>query len=449
MKCGDWSENRPEMIRNHGRLIAPGIRVSSISSVRCYFRDLQNWELIPRRFDPLQAFSTPKNLLSQIGPDPRVIADDVWAKLVWAGLNLVEDDLPLIGDPRLRKLRKHCYPFELVKALAIIWLFTGLRSNEIMRLRVGCIRWQPVDSGHENENRERAPVCFLDVPVNKTGPAFTKPVDRLVGEAVNAREQLRPPQEKLPDTKTGQMVEFLFLYRMNRVGRYYLNKMVIPLLCSKAGVPRADVRGNFTAHRARSTIASQLFNAKEPMSLTDLQQWLGHKTPNTTRFYAQVTPTRLAQSFTDAAYFTRNLRAIEVLIDQNAVRAGLGDRDLWKYYELGHGYCTYDFFDQCPHRMACAKCDFYLPKQSSRAQFLEGKAGLLRMQQQISLRDSEIAAVNDGLAAYEALLTTLTDTPTPAGPTPRQIEAATLVNITMLDKEAQQAPAIRQAEKQH
>jgi hypothetical protein len=58
-----------------------------------------------------------------------------------------------------------------------------------------------------------------------------------------------------------------------------------------------------------------------------------------------------------------------------------------------------------------------------------------------------MAAVNDGIAAYEALLSTLTDTPTPAGPTPRQIKAATLVNIAMPDKEAQHAPASGQAEK--
>jgi integrase len=55
----------------------------------------------------------------------------------------------------------------------------------------------------------------------------------------------------------------------------YLNKTLIPALCKKAGVPLADVRGNITSHRARSTIASQLYNAREPMTLFELQQWLG------------------------------------------------------------------------------------------------------------------------------------------------------------------------------
>jgi hypothetical protein len=33
------------------------------------------------------------------------------------------------------------------------------------------------------------------------------------------------------------------------------------------------------SHRTRSTIASQLYNAKEPMTLFELQAWLGHRSP--------------------------------------------------------------------------------------------------------------------------------------------------------------------------
>lgn len=43
-------------------------------------------------------------------------------------------------------------------------------------------------------------------------------------------------------------------------------------------------------------------------------------------------------------------------------------------------------------------------------------------------QESEQAAVEDGLAAYENLLSKLTEVPTPAGPTPRQIGAG-LVQI--------------------
>jgi hypothetical protein len=131
----------------------------------------------------------------------------------------------------------------------------------------------------------------------------------------------------------------------------------------------------------------------------------------------------------DAGYFARNLRAIEVLVDQDVVRNGRAATEPWKFYDLGHGYCTYDFFEQCQHRMACARCDFYMPKQSTAALLLDGKEHLLRLLQEIPLGEAEQAAVEDGVAAYEHLLSKLADVPTPAGPTPHEI-GARLVQIT-------------------
>jgi len=209
-----------------------------------------------------------------------------------------------------------------------------------------------------------------------------------------------------------------------------LNHSLIPALCRKAGVPERDARGAITSHRARATIATQLFNAKEPLSLFELQAWLGHGSPQTTQYYARITPTRLAKAYADAGYFARNVRAIEVLIDQDAIISGAAaEGQPWRFYDLGHAYCTYDFFDQCQHRMACAKCDFYMPKDSTAALLLEGRTHLLRLLQEIPLGEAEQAAVEDGVAAYENLLSKLSDVPTPAGPTPRQL-GAELVQIT-------------------
>ena len=68
--------------------------------------------------------------------------------------------------------------------MALTWLFGGLRSDEIARLRVGCIRWQREDvalPGDTDETLDKDAVCLLDVPVHKTGTAFTKPVDPIAG----------------------------------------------------------------------------------------------------------------------------------------------------------------------------------------------------------------------------------------------------------------------------
>jgi integrase len=184
--------------------------------VRTFFRDLQEWDLIPRRFDPIRSFVTPKSVLAKIGPNPRIISDDVWAKLVWAGLNLSTDDLP-----RRRRGSENSYPAELCRALAITWLFAGLRVNEIVRFRLGCIRWQNNDVAIPGDTATLAggSVCLLDVPVNKTSAAFTKPVDPIVGETIFAWEKVRPTGMKLPDPKTGEIVDFLFLYRLTVVGK--------------------------------------------------------------------------------------------------------------------------------------------------------------------------------------------------------------------------------------
>jgi integrase len=423
MRCGDfraqWVGRKP---RNYGKPLTPNGKMLNYTALRVFFADLQEWGVIPPRFDPYRSFTPPRSVKALVSTTPRVIADDVWAKLLWAGLNVTPEDFASWRNP---SGRIHTYyPIEMIRAVTVVWLFAGIRGDEIRRLRVGCVRWQQ-DS--------QSSVCFLDVPVNKTGTAFTKPVDGVVGQAINAWERVRPAQAKLCDQKTGEMVDFLFLHRMRPLGEFFLNHGLIPRLCRKAGVPQNDLRGKITSHRARSTIATQLFNAKEPMSLFELQEWLGHRMPSSTQRYAKITPTKLMKSYSDAGYFSRNLRAIEVLIDQEKVRSGLGVDEAWKFYDLGHGYCTYDFFDQCPHRMACAKCSFYMPKGSTMAALLEGKNNLLRMRQEIPLSDAELAALDDGVSALESLLSRLADVPTPAGPTPLQLRDTALIQIEAAD----------------
>ena len=398
-----------------GQPMRPQSKKSMLSALSLFFRDCQNWEWIPIRFDAARCFAIPRSLSRLIGPSPRVIADDVWAKLLWAGMNLTEEDIPQIH------IRHQLYPLAFFRAIAVMWLFAGLRLGEITRLRLGCIHWEP--GVHRVEENTPPTVCLLDVPVTKTSTAFTKPVAAVVGTAVEAWEKVRPTQPLCVDTKTGESVHFLFAYRGKQVGHAFLNHTLIPILCRKAGIPESDARGRITSHRARATIASQLANTRQPMSLLELQQWLGHQTPNSTRWYVRPTPMRLTQSYTEAGYFDRNLRRIAVLLDQAAIRSGAAaNGEAWRYYDLGHGYCTYDFFDQCPHRMACAKCSFYVPKEDSRMHLLEAQGNLQRMLQEIPLTDEEQAAVEDGMEALEKLERRLRDVPTPTGLTPREIQ---------------------------
>src|SRR6185312_3897510 len=130
------------------------------------------------------------------------------------------------------------YPMELIRAVTLTWLFSGLRSDEISRLRVGCIRWQHDGSPVSGDSREilaEDAVCLLDVPVHKTGTAFTKPVDPIVGQAIETWQALRPAQPPRTDRKTGEQADLLFSVRAHPVAKTYINNTVIPALCAKAG----------------------------------------------------------------------------------------------------------------------------------------------------------------------------------------------------------------------
>jgi integrase len=440
MLVGEYSHgpNTAYMRRRSGGELLPRTKAHLIWALRRFFNDIQEWEWIERRFDARRAFTLPRSIASLIGPEPRVIADDIWAKLMWAGLNLTVEDLPRhassSGEP--------WYPLELVRAVALVWLFSGLRSDEILRLRLGAIRWQ-TNTADTDGNPAR--VCLLDVPTNKTATAFTKPVDSTVGDAIDAWEQVRPPHPKFIDRKTGELADMLLCFRGHTLSTRYINRTLVPLLCRKAGVPRDDVRGAITGHRARATIATQLYNAKDPMTLFELQAWLGHSSPASTQHYARITPTTLTKAYTDAGYFARNVRTIEVLLDRDAITNGqAGNGGPFEFYDLGHGYCTYTFFEQCPHRMACARCDFYLPKESSAAQLLEAEDGLQRMLVQIPLTDTERAAVEGDQRAVHRLIDLLADTPTPAGRAPRELlEKASLERPTSRHETAARTEASR------
>ena len=419
MKIGDYVENIHRDCDLEGKPLSPVTKSGFLSGVRRFFRDCQEWEWISRKFSPERALATPRSIQALIKPDPRVISDDIWAKLLWAGLNLTEEDLPK------KEMGGYPYPLELVQAVTITWLFAGIRNNEIVRLRTGCVRWQKDNAviPGTSEVVSKDAICYLNIPVNKTSPGYTKPVDRVLGEAIFTWEKVRPAQSPLIDKKDGSLVDFLFMYRGRKIGQVFINYSIIPMLCKKAGVPTKDAKGNITSHRARSTIATQLSTSKDPMTLFELKEWLGHANVNSTINYTKITPTKLAKSYQDAEYFKRNLRTVEVLIDQDAIATGAATNgEPWKYYDLGHGLCTYDFFSQCKHRMACAGCGFYVPKGSSKAQIIEAKDNLERMLQEIPLTEDEEFAVTEGIEALAKLKEKLADVPTPDGKTPKQIE---------------------------
>jgi len=74
--------------------------------------------------------------------------------------------------------------------------------------------------------------------------------------------------------------------------------------------------------------------------------------------------------------------------------------------------------------MACARCPYYRPKDGLKEQLTEGQANLVHMLEFVALTEDEKLLVTEGIELHQALIEKLADVPTPAGPTPRELEAS-------------------------
>jgi integrase len=342
-----------------GTPLSPNTKASKMSMIRVFFDTLIAAGLIRRRFATRTVFRLPAQIAREAAPKPRDLHDDVWAKLLWAGLNLERSDIsPVLSDR---------YPIEMLQAIVVVWLFAGLRSNELRRLERDCIRWE-YSLLETNAQGVQPSICYLMVPTNKYKHEFRKPVAEEVGKALEAWLAVRPAQPAIIDPKTLHREDKLFCVRGRLIGERLVGSL-IRSICAKAGVPDFDAKGRFTVHRARSTIATQLANAKEPMSPWELKEWLGHNSIRSTEWYVNQRPLTLAKKYAAADSWRRDLARVKVIFDADVIESGAAAQGaVYRAYDLGHGYCTDRFFSRCPHRMACARCGYYVPKDSTKGQ---------------------------------------------------------------------------------
>jgi hypothetical protein len=132
LKVGEWQLHSFDYTGrgNLGTPLNANSKRSVLYAMRRFFRDIQDWGWVKLRFNPYHHLATPNSVLRLCGPNPRTIDDAFWLKLVWASLNLDPADM----------LSEIGYPFEMLRAISVVWTHAGLRQNEITRLRVGCAR---------------------------------------------------------------------------------------------------------------------------------------------------------------------------------------------------------------------------------------------------------------------------------------------------------------------
>lgn len=396
----------PRRTRLLGEPLAPGSKLSLLTSARIFFKDLYDWGWIPRRFNPDRGFVAPRHVMRGLHVKPRPIDDGYWFKLRAAALTLSPDDLPNHKRPG-----KYQYPFELTRAVAVAWAFSGCRANEIARLEMDCIYVEHVPE-QTDPATGRVIASFkqymLRVPVNKTQGEFVKPVEEPLARAVDAWKLIRPPQAKLLDRTTGRLTDHLFCYRGRRIGNDYLNGSVISILLRKAGLPPQDTRGLITSHRGRATLATKLYNSASGLTSLQVMKWLGHSNLASGQHYIEITPTHLMTAFHLSTKLSEELRCVAVLVDS---RPGPGDPVF--RYDLGHGWCTNPAYAACAHRMACARCQFYEPAEDFFEALVKQSDRYIRMLQELRLTEDERAATTGDAEAVEHLLVQLADKPTP------------------------------------
>ncbi|MCW6034394.1 tyrosine-type recombinase/integrase [Pantoea sp. JK] len=374
-----------------GEPMMPHSRAGVIYALRRFMIDYENWGWGRLRFSPARHLSTPDTPLFRRGVNPRVIDDPVWLKLIWASLNLRQEDL----------LTEIHYPLAMLQAMAVIWTHAGLRKNELLRLTTGCIAPQADEIVKEDGSVIPAgTLCYLHIPAGKTSKAYVKPVAAVVKKYVDTWLAERPTEQAmLADERTGEKVRLLFQFRGKPAGSAIMNRTLIPMLCARAGVPVEDSGGTITSHRGRASAVTALASVPQGMSLYELMQWTGHSTPQSTMHYLRIRPTQLAASFVKA---DRVAHMISVLIDHDPEAASLTGPAT--YYDLGDSYCTNPFWSSCQHRMACIGCDFNLLKDSARGLILESKASVKRYLEEVPLTADEKAIVeNDAEKIDQAL----------------------------------------------
>src|SRR6202158_3593521 len=61
MTIGDWVQRRDALGDRVGEPISPRTKAHNLMATRTFFRDCQEWEWIPRRFDPNRALAVPRS----------------------------------------------------------------------------------------------------------------------------------------------------------------------------------------------------------------------------------------------------------------------------------------------------------------------------------------------------------------------------------------------------
>ncbi len=372
-------------------------------------------------FNLKEGFALPDHLRREReSADPRDIDLRAWAKLTIAAATLSQNDLPSHAR----------YPLSLYRALGLLWVTSARRPNELIRLRLDCVRedWEPEmldDQGFPLKQNTLAPsdksdspkttnqgttkLCYLYIPAGKSRGPFWIWIPDYVADAIALWKKERPShQDKLLDEKDRVRVSYLFCYRNHVVSRNFINRALIPILCKKAGVNQEDARGRITGHRGRSTRLTLL--RRNGVGLDDLAEYAGHADSRTIRRYARQNPLQLHRIIQDADDVSR---VIEGVVDLQAAAQGLPAIRWFIGYDADGEpmYCANQLYITCPHRLDCERCGMFIGGEKAR--LLQQGEQTLPVSSKVPMTPLEKSVVKGDQEGAEACRAALRQIPAP------------------------------------
>ncbi len=393
-----------------------------LAALRRFFRDLQTKahtvgdapaRRLPRAFDPREALATPAHVEKALaGSEPRDIAPAIWQRLAIQAARLTPDDLP----------QPYAYwPFAAVQAMALLWVSTARRPNELLRLRVECVRaqWEPdmrdedgdrLPPGAEVVGDERgAHVHYLHIPSSKYGGPGWIWIPHYAAAAI-ARWQAARGQGRtaLYDPKDREFADLLFTQRGKHMSAAFLNRTVIPLLCTRAGVEPFDAEGAYTAHRGRSARISLLHACG--LELEDLAAYAIHKDTRTIKKYARRNPIHLHRKVARADTLST---VIEGLYDPAAAARGAPSVHWFLGYDADGApqFCGLPAHHTCPHRLDCPHCGLFIGGE--RARLIHDDPSLLPVTAEAAMTQAQRLLSQEHVAAATQVLEEWRTVPTP------------------------------------
>jgi hypothetical protein len=163
--------------------------------------------------------------------------------------------------------RRRFYPFELIRAPTLTWLFPGRAA-----MRPPAYGWPAFAASTTAPRSSRLPAgswpatqYACSIPGAQDRSRVRQAVDPILGQAVGHGSQRTRPLAAADRARSGERADLRFALHARRVSTGCTNNTVMTVPSHKGQHPCRGRARHHNNHQIQFTLASQLRDAKEPM----------------------------------------------------------------------------------------------------------------------------------------------------------------------------------------